>query len=99
MRLTIRSVSSAVSALVELLLRRRFLIFMTKRITRSDIKHFKLTSPTKLEIELCEPIDPAFFDLLFDLHISGASSNSARAAVAGGKSIAVLKTDTDTDLQ
>ena len=72
---------------------------MTKRITRADIRQFKVTSPTKIEIELCDPIDASFFDLQFDLQVSGASTASARAAASSGRSVAIMKTNPETNHQ
>ena len=47
---------------------------MTTRIAAADIQTFKVVSPTKIEIELRNPIEVAFFDLHFELQISGAST-------------------------
>jgi hypothetical protein len=54
---------------------------LTTRITNTEIQHFRVTSPNKIEIELRTPINRSFFDLQFDFHITGASSVSCEATV------------------
>ena len=65
---------------------------MTKRITGSDIRHFRVISPTKIEIELCAAIDPSHFDLHFDVQITGASATMA--ATVGGEPQRILNVTT-----
>jgi hypothetical protein len=56
---------------------------MSKRITAAEIQQFKFISPTKIEIELREPIDRSHFELYFDFAVTGAST--VRAAGVGGR--------------
>jgi len=57
---------------------------MTTRITAADILQFRVVSPMRIEIELRNPIEVAFFDLHFDLQICGAST-ATFAAAAGDR--------------
>ncbi len=63
-------------------------LIMKREIKGSDIRRFRVASPTRIEIDLSAPIDPAYFDLHIDLQITGASGTMA--AAAGGDSRKIL---------
>ena len=62
---------------------------MTTRITAADILQFRVFSPTKIEIELRNPIEVGFFDLHFDLQICGASTLPLAPRVMGSAPIEI----------